>query len=117
MPELKKEDLIEEEYEEREEGAAASSSGAGTIASNLADFRNLFAAVALQVVFYYLASAGSHRWGMIIVLILIWFFGLCVAAAELFSESVLRKFIAFLVLVSFIYTFFKLLLYIISVFR
>jgi len=117
MPELKKEDLIEEEYEEGEKRPGVSSSGAGIIASNLKEYRNLFAAVALQVVFYYLASAGSRRWGMIIVLILIWFFGLCVAAAELFSESVLRKYIGFLILVSFIYTFFKLLLYIVSVFR
>ena len=117
MPELKNDDLIEEEYERGGKGIDRSPGRIGTLASNLREYKNLFAAVALQVLFYYLTYAGSHRWGMIIALILIWFFGLCVVVAELFSESAVRKFLALLVLVSYIYTFFRLLLYIISVFR
>ena len=71
MSELKKEDLIEEECEERGEDRGVSSTGAGTAASNLKEYKNIFAALALQAVFYYLASVASRRWGMIIILILI----------------------------------------------
>ena len=53
---------------------------------------------------------------MAIVLTVLWFTGLCVAATELFSEFMIRKWLAFFVLASYLYVFYRLFLFIVSTF-
>ena len=117
MPEIKEGDLIEDDLKYNEEELPSKPPRRlPHIALNISDYKYLLGALLLEALFFYLYKMQSHRWAMIIVLALLWFLGLCILAAELFSESVIRKTLAFLILLSYLYIFFKLLIFVISSF-
>jgi hypothetical protein len=108
---------VEHEFDRRKKGLQPLQPGRlRQFISDIRDYRYLLAAVILALVFLYLIRATSHRWVMIIVLTFIWFIGLCTAVAELFSESFIRKYLAFLVLLSYLYMFYRLFLFVVRTF-
>jgi len=82
----------------------------------LDDYKYLLSAIGLELVLLLLIKVKSHRWLLAAVLVVLWFAGLCLAAAELFSDSMVRRWLAFFVLVSYLYVFYRLFLFIVTIF-
>ena len=113
--ELDERDLLNE-LEKKEELKPEPPGRLQRIGVEIKDHKYLIAAVVLELIFFLLIKVKSHRWLMAIVLTVLWFTGLCVAATELFSEFMIRKWLAFFVLASYLYVFYRLFLFIVSTF-